>query len=350
LRILVIGGTRFIGPRVVDTLVAAGHDVTILHRGRTAAAPPAGVGEIRLDRQRIQTGADAIRRLAPEVVVDMIPIGQRDAADRVRVVRGVAGRIVAVSSADVYLAYGRVQGTEPGPPVPAPMDETAPLRTRLYPYRGDTPRAADDPRRRLDDYDKILVERVVLGEPELPGTVLRLPMVYGPGDYQHRTFEYLKRMDAGRPVILLERGMAAWRLCRGYVDDVASAIALAATRPEAAGRIYNVCEEEALTERQWVEAIAAAAGWTGRIVEVDREALPESLRGTDRTDQHLACTAARIRRELGYAECTDRRRALERTVAWERAHPPDAVDTERFDDAAEDAVIERLGVGGGSGR
>ncbi|MGD8394757.1 MAG: NAD-dependent epimerase/dehydratase family protein [Candidatus Eiseniibacteriota bacterium] len=344
MRILVIGGTRFIGPRVIDALVDAGHAVTILHRGRTAPAPAAGVGEIRLDRQRLAEGAGAIRQLAPEVVIDMIPLGERDAEELVRVLRGVAGRVVAVSSADVYLAYGRLHGTEPGPPVPAPMDEEAPLRTRLYPYRGATPRAADDPQRRLDDYDKILVERVVLGEPELPGTVLRLPMVYGPGDYQHRTYDYVRRMDDDRPAILLERGVAAWRLPRGYVEDVAGAIALAATRPEAAGRIYNVCEERALTERQWVEAIAAAAGWRGRVVVVERDGLPDSLRSTDRTDQHLACTSARIRRELGYVEQTDRRQALERTIAWERTHPPQPIDPARFDYAAEDAVVARLGV------
>ena len=44
----------------------------------------------------------------------------------------------------------------------------------------------------------------MLSDPELPGTVLRLPAVYGPEDRQHRTFEYLKRMDDGRRAILVE--------------------------------------------------------------------------------------------------------------------------------------------------
>ncbi len=72
--------------------------------------------------------------------------------------------------------------------------EDAPLRDRRYPYRGEVPRATDDPERWLDDYDKILVEQAVMGELSLPGTVLRLPMVYGPGDLQHRLFPYVKRM------------------------------------------------------------------------------------------------------------------------------------------------------------
>ena len=70
-------------------------------------------------------------------------------------------------------------------------------------------------------YDKILVEQTVRGEPELATTIVRLPQFYGPGDYSHRTFEYLKRMDDGRPVILLPttwqtfvRLAAMWRMWR----------------------------------------------------------------------------------------------------------------------------------------
>ena len=68
-----------------------------------------------------------------------------------------------------------------------------------------------------------------MGTAGLPGTVLRLPTVYGPGDYQHRLFEYLKRMDDGRPAIPLGEGVASWRWTHGYVEDVALAVVLAVT-------------------------------------------------------------------------------------------------------------------------
>ncbi|PYX67505.1 MAG: NAD-dependent dehydratase, partial [Acidobacteria bacterium] len=79
-----------------------------------------------------------------------------------------------------------------------------------------------------DDYDKIPVERTVLGDSSLPGTVLRLPMVYGPGDPLHRFFPVIKRVLDGRGRILFSQDMAAWRAPRGYVENVAAAIALAA--------------------------------------------------------------------------------------------------------------------------
>lgn len=76
--------------------------------------------------------------------------------------------------------------------------ESSPLRERLYPYRGvSIPRPYGI---NWDEYDKILVERVVLGNSDLPVTVLRLPMVFGPGARdaaQRRFFPYLKRMDDG---------------------------------------------------------------------------------------------------------------------------------------------------------
>ena len=60
-------------------------------------------------------------------------------------------------------------------------------------------------------------------------------MVHGPRDYQHRLFPYLKRMDDGRPAIVLDEDRARMRVTRGYVEDVAAAIALAATDPRASG-------------------------------------------------------------------------------------------------------------------
>src|SRR5262249_34733410 len=155
---------------------------------------------------------------------------EADALGFVRTFRGLARRTVVISSADVYRAYGRFLGIESGPVEPTPLTEDSPLRTALFPYRSQASGTGDF----LYHYDKIPVERVVMGEPDLPGTVLRLPMVHGPGDAQHRTASYLKRMDNGRPAIVLDEGMARWKCPRGYVEDVAAAIALAVTDDRAA--------------------------------------------------------------------------------------------------------------------
>ena len=242
-----------------------------------------------------------------------------------------AQRLVALSSADVYLAFCRVNGIEEGPADPAPLTEDAPLRTVRFPYRGKVDR--------LHDYDKILCEEIATGDPALPGVVLRLPMVYGPDDYQHRFGEWCRRMDDGRPAILMKDSFADWRCSRAFVEDVASAVDLAVDNPEAHG-IYNVAEPDCPTNAEWVAELAAATGWSGSVVRVPAARCPESIGGTACDAQHIVLDTSRIRAELGYAETTDRAAALAATIAWERAHPPEGA--EPVDYSVEDELLSEL--------
>ena len=160
-----------------------------------------------------------------------------------------------------------------------------------------------------------------MGNPSLPGTILRLPMVYGPGDYQHRMFRFLKRMDDHRPAILLDEAEAQWKWTHGYVENVAAAIALAATEERVAGRIYNVGEPFTFTMAEWISKIGEAAGWQGKIVTIPQGRLPKPLRWDINAEQHIVVDTSRIRQELGYKERID------------------IDDPKDFDYAAEDAII-----------
>ncbi len=160
-----------------------------------------------------------------------------------------------------------------------------------------------------------------------------------PGDPLHRIFAYLKRMDDGRQVILLQEDEAQWRFCRCYVEDVARAIALAVLNPKAAGRVYNVAEPEALTQAEWVSAIGKAVGWKGRVAALPRDRLPDHLVKGEDFEHHVVVDSGRIRAELAYRENLTREEALRRTVAWERTHPLGEIDPAKFDYAAEDAAI-----------
>ncbi len=341
MRILVIGGTRFIGLATVRLLHEQGHDITVFHRGQTQSDVLVGVQHILGDRAQIQTFKQEFERFAPELVLDMFPFVEQDARTAMDLFKGMVRRIVAISSQDVYRAYGRLLRTEPGPADPVPLTEDSPLREKLYPYRGTTMRASEDKQRWMDDYDKIPIERIIMSDPALPGTILRLPMVYGPGDGQHRLFEYLKRMDDRRPAIILDASVASWRWTHGYVENVAAAIVLAITNERAAGRIYNVGEARTLTLAEWVRAIANAAGWSGKIVTVPSDRLPPHLVADMDTAQDLWVDTTRIRQALGYHESIDLEEALTRTISWERANAPAEVDPQQFDYATEDAVLAR---------
>lgn len=303
--------------------------MTIFHRGQTEADLPANVHHVHGDFSALPDHLGGLRDFWPEVVLDMVPF-RREEGRRVRAFKGVARRVVVLSSADVYRAFGRIHRTEPGPPDPVPLTEDSPLREKPVAPPGSDPLA----------YDKTGVEREATGDPDLPVTILRLPATHGPGDSAHRLFRYLKRMDDDRPAILLDAAYARWRWVRGYVEDVALAIALAVTDERAAGRVYNVADPVAYTEAEWVRRIAH--GWNGAVIAGPAEQLPESMRSEIDTRQDYAVDSGRIRRELSYTEVVAPFEALRRTIEWERAHPPEQIQPERFDYAAEDEVLARL--------
>ncbi|NIA26056.1 MAG: NAD-dependent dehydratase [Gammaproteobacteria bacterium] len=338
--VLIIGGTRFIGLHVGQRLVDLGCDVTLFHRGKTEPDGLPSVRHLHGDRSEILEHRADFERVDPEVVLDMMPLTRAQAVDTMMTFSGIAGRLVGISSQDVYLAYDILRGKERLPPVPTPMDEDAPLRSKRYPYRDMA--AEDSP---LFDYDKIPVEHTYLADPDLPGSILRLPAVYGPGDYQHRPFPYLKRMIDGRPAILIDEATAGWRWSRCFVENVADAIALVVTDDRARGRIYNVAEPRARTEPEWILAIADQVGWTGEIITLEADQLPAHLRDDFDFSQSLEVDTSRIRTELGYTEPVPFVEAMRRTVEWELANMPDELLPHRFDYAAEDEALPDLTLG-----
>jgi nucleoside-diphosphate-sugar epimerase len=306
--VLAIGATGFIGSHVVRLLAEKGHNVAIVHRGTKSPVIP-GVRHIHGNRDALVDLQQEFVRFKPDVALDVILHTERNAQELVTTFRGVATRVVILSSEDVYRNYDGLRGRSSAPPDRMPLREDAPLRERLFPHRGHA-----QPHEWAHDYEKILVERVVLADPELPGTVLRLPAVYGPGDRQRRVGQYLDRMS-NESRISLTTEQSVWRWTRGYVENVAHAIALAVADNRSAGRVYNV-GEPALTERQWIEAIGKASGWAGEVV-VGEGGVAETPGESLDYRYELMVDTSRIREELGYSEPVSLEEALRRTVAWE---------------------------------
>lgn len=226
---------------------------------------------------------------------------------------GIAGRAVVISSGDVYRAYGRLLRHELGPPDPIPLTEDAPLRESRYPYR----RMAPDEAHWMARYDKILVEQVLMNQPGLPATILRFPAVTRPGEY--RRFErWLRPMLRGDAELRIQQGWSEWRWTHGFAEDVAQAVVLAATRPDAAGRVYHVGERQTPTMSERLADFARVAGWRGRIVSVPASELPESDRLSYDFAHHLVYDTTRIRAELGYREVIPYVQSLSQALELER--------------------------------
>jgi nucleoside-diphosphate-sugar epimerase len=318
MKVLVIGGTGFIGPFVVQHLAAVGHDVAVFHRGRSTSPLPPGVKEIVGDRHRLAEHAEALREFGPDTVVDVILSSGAQAKALMEVIRGIARRVVALSSMDVYRACGVLHRLEPGGLEPLPLTEDSAVRTTLQTYPPAQVRKLQSVFGWLDDqYDKIPVERAVLGNPDVVGCVLRLPIVYGPRDPLHRFGSLVKQMDAGVPQIVFEEPEARWRGTRGYVENVGAAIALAAG-DRATSHVFNVGDSGALTELEWAQEVARLTGWRGEFSVVPRDTAPEHQRMQGNLDQHWVADTSRIRNQLGYRDVVGREEGLRRTIEWAR--------------------------------
>jgi len=338
MRILLIGGNGFIGRFTVAALKQQGHTLAMFHRGTTAA--PVGVEEIRGDRNELSASAQELKHFVSDVVIDLVMSSGPQAEELMNIFRGATRRVIMLSSIDVYRAVGVSHGTESGPLQELPLTEESELRRSLHPY---PPESVQLMRKIFpwvtDDYDKIPAERIVMNDCELPGTVLRLPMVYGPGDLLHRFYSVVKRIADGRRHIIFPETLAAWRSPRGYVENVAAAIALAATDDRAGRTVYNVCEEPSFSELEWARKIASEMRWEGEFVVLPLERTPRHLLKPGNAAQHWTASSARIRRELGYDEPVAMEEAIRQTIQWERENPPSVEFLAQFDYAAEDAAV-----------
>jgi nucleoside-diphosphate-sugar epimerase len=329
LRVAVLGGTRFIGRAIVDELVGAGHDVLVVHRGRTEPDDLPDVPHLHADRLALGEVAGDLDRFDPEAVLDCAAFGAADAEAVLGSFPGDDRRLVVLSSMDVYRAYGSLRAG--GVTDAVPLDETSPVRERRFPYRGQVPD--------MDDYEKLEVEDRWLAR---GAAVCRLAMVTGERDYQRRQEFVLRRVRAGRTRIPMGAGNAL--LTHGYVGDVASGVRLVieAGGATVAGEVFNLGERRSPTMGLRARQILIAAGAADiDLVGVAEDALPPDLGLLGAIGQPLLVSSDKARRLLGWEE-GDGDESLRRTVEWHLAHPPEPQGDATTDDwSADDAALER---------
>jgi len=310
MRVVVLGGTGFVGRALVEELAQASHRLMLVHRGvhEPTNLPPAE--HIHVDRLELQTVSDALRGFMPDAVVDSHALTRNEA------VRAIAAlppdvRLVVLSSGDVYRAYGGLHAGQDTDAVP--LDEMAPLRVDRYPYRGKEPG--------LDDYEKLDVEEVygIRG-----ATICRLPAVYGEHDYQRREEFILRRVRAGRTHLPIGAGTLLFS--RGYVRDMARGIRMALESSAAQRQVLNFAERRTWSIGLLARKILEVAGAKAELVQVrDESLLPADLAITRTASQHLLMDSSKARTLLGWTD-TEPMEALRRTVTWHLAHPPEDAD------------------------
>lgn len=309
MKTLVIGGTGPTGPFVVNGFLERGHEVAILNRGsHDTEEIPSSVERIVGDPHFEETLRDALSgRKFDQIIASY---------GRLRVIAGLAGdytdRLITLGGAPGFRGTRHPDMLFPAG-VQVPLPETAPKVESEEEFRfGYLVRISED----------AVMEGHHAGH--YSATHLRYPVIYGPRQPMPCEWWVVRRILDKRPHIVLPDG-GLTVLSRGYAENMANAVLMAADQPEtAAGKIYNCADTRQLTMAQWVEVISEAMDGHLDIVSVPPDyAQParDMMIGAAHS-RHLLFDNFTIRAELGYTDKVPVLDALKRTVAWYLENPP----------------------------
>jgi nucleoside-diphosphate-sugar epimerase len=313
MRVLILGGTRFVGHFLVYRLLAAGNRITLLNRGVTPDPFGDRVERIHCDR----TSDDLAKSLGARDFDAAVDFTAYTGADGRAVVQalggGRVGHYVMISTGQVYLVREGCplparEGDYDGPVIAEPA---GPTEHAQWAY-GVGKRACED----------VLVE--AWSAERFPCTRLRIPMVNGERDHQRRIERYVARMLDGGPVLVPDGGGHVVR--HVYSGDVVKAIQRLLLTPSTFGQAFNLSHEETPTLMDLLGLIAELLGASPRFVAMPAAELvtrgldpvaisPFSSRWMSMIDPTKAV------RELGFRH-TPLRRWLELVVTSLLAHPP----------------------------
>lgn len=269
MKVLMMGGTRFVGRPLVSLLKAAGHELTLFTRGRNPV--PADVEHLEGDRSS-DDGLQLLQGRSFDVIIDSSG-RRREDTSRVIARTGVPShRLLYVSSAGVYADSEQW-----------PLDEAAPT----------------DPASR--HAGKAETEAWLLAE-GIPFTSFRPTYIYGPGNYNPVESWFFDRITHGRPVPLPGDGSTITQL--GHVNDLAAAMAISLEVDAATNRIYNCSGARGVTFRGLVVAAARACGKDPQSIEIrsfDPGGLdPKARKAFPLRMAHFLVDIHRARRELAW--------------------------------------------------
>jgi 2'-hydroxyisoflavone reductase len=251
MKVLVIGGTLFIGRQLVKELRNAGHDVAVLHR-QPKHGMTLRIENLVADRNDPEAVRQVLAGRRFDVVYDNVYDWERGttAAQVEATVRACGDRVSRYVFMSSVAAYG----------------------DGLNHYEGD----ALAPDNHADAYvrNKAMTERMLFRLHQkhgLPVVTFRPPYVYGPGNPFYREAFFWDRMRLGRSIIIPGDGHRLMQFA--YVKDLVRALVRAMEVPNAEGEAFNIGDSRPLTQAELVQALAAAANKSANLVRVPRETI-----------------------------------------------------------------------------
>jgi 2'-hydroxyisoflavone reductase len=255
MKVLVIGGTLFIGRLLVEDLVKAGHDVAVLHR-KAKHEFGRRVENIVADRNDQRSLEEALSGRRFEAVYDNVYDWERGttAAQVEATVHACGGnrlaRYIFMSS---VAAYGDGLNHKESDPLAPDYHANPYIR------------------------HKASTERLLFrmhSQKGLQAVTFRPPFIYGAGNPFYREQFFWDRLRAGRPIIIPGDGHRLMQFV--YVNDLVNALVRALTEPRAVGEAFNIADPKPVTQVEFVERLAKAANLEATLVRVSRDVIQQA--------------------------------------------------------------------------
>lgn len=245
MNVTVLGGTRFMGRRIVSRLLHDGHAVTIVHRGNHAGTATPGVTEIVGDRSDLSVLA-AVKESEPDAVVDMSAYTAQQCAELLDAV-GDVSRWVHCSTGAVY--------------------EQSPV----FPWVEDSPYG---PWALWGQYgiEKLGCELLLRDRRSAQvSVVFRPPYVLGPGNYAAREEFILNRLLDDAEILIQGDGEGLLHMVSA--DEIGQMFASAVTHPLSPGfHPFNAAGSNCISSLGLVHLLAEICGTTPRVRHISRPA------------------------------------------------------------------------------
>ena len=227
MRILIMGGTRFIGVSLTRLLVEQGHEVVLFNRGKKPA-PVEGLQQIHGDRT---DAADLTTKLSGETFDAIFDNNGRELSDTkplADLFQDKVQHFVYMSSAGVYLKSDQMPHVE-----------------------GDAvdPKSRHKGKHETESY---------LAAQGIPFTSIRPTYIYGPQNYNDLEAWFFDRIVRDRPIPIPGNGQHFTQF--GHVKDLAIAMTKVLGNQQAIGQIYNISGDRCVTFDGLARACAIAAG------------------------------------------------------------------------------------------
>ena len=252
-RVLLLGGSGLLGAPAARVLRDAGHEVTVVSRGRRE--PVAGVRSLAAERDDARGLAGALRGERFDLAVDFLAYRGGDVDRALSLPSTRIERYVLVSSGQVYLvaAERRPPSREADGGLPLMAEPPAGTRDHAEWLYGVGKREAEA---------RLRERSASRGGADL---VLRLPVVQGAGDPTRRLWAYLERIRDGGPLLLPGGGGQPVRFV--WAEDVARVIASLAGGANPPGRTYNLAQPDEPSLAEFLAEVAKGLGGPLRLVE-----------------------------------------------------------------------------------